>query len=147
MKSRRIAAAAAFGVAISAAGCAGTGADAGRLRSPAAVIGKSWQWEATVTPVEKIEVPQPERYTFELQADGKVVARFDCNRGGGSYKIGDGTISFSPLASTRAACPPDSHDARFVRDLGAAARFFVEGGRLYLDLPADGGTMRFRLAR
>jgi len=25
--------------------------------------------------------------------------------------------------------------------------FFVEGGKLYLDLPADGGTMRFRQAR
>jgi heat shock protein HslJ len=147
MGSRRIAAAAALGIAIAVAGCAGAGADAGRLRSPSAVVGKAWQWEVTATPAGKIEVPQPERYTFELQADGKVVARFDCNRGGGSYKIGDGTISFSPLASTRAACPPDSLDARFARDLGAATRFFVEGGRLYLDLPADGGTMRFRPAR
>jgi heat shock protein HslJ len=147
MGSAWIAAAAALGIAISAAGCAGTGADAGRLRSPAAVVGQAWQWEATDTPAGTIEVSQPERYRFELQPDGKVVARFDCNRGGGSYKIGDGTIAFSPLVSTRAACPPDSLDARFARDLGAASGFFVEGGRLYLELPADGSKMRFRPAR
>jgi hypothetical protein len=51
------------------------------------------------------------------------------------------------LGIASAACRPDSLDTRFGRELGAATRFFVEGGKLYLDLPVDDGTMRFRPAR
>jgi hypothetical protein len=33
-----------------------------------------------------------------------------------------------------------------MRDLQRVSSFFVEGGELYLELPADSGTMRFRKA-
>ena len=72
--------------------------------------------------------------------------RADCNRGTGSYQIGEGTIAFGPIAMTRMACPPGSLDARYLRDLQRATSFFVEGGNLFLELPADSGTLRFRRA-
>jgi heat shock protein HslJ len=117
-----------------------------RTMDPQAVLNKTWQWESTVTPVEKIEVPDPERYTILLTADGKVQARFDCNRGGGAYKISEGKLSFGPMMSTRMACPPDTLDAPFMKDLQRVTSFFIEAGNLYLELPFDSGTMKFRNA-
>jgi heat shock protein HslJ len=119
---------------------------AGRSQEPQAVLGKTWQWEGTITPVEKVSVPDPERYTLLLTGSGRVETRFDCDRGGGSYEISPGKIQFGPLMSTRMACPPDTLDAPFMRDLGRVASFYVEGDSLYLELPLDSGTMRFRPA-
>jgi heat shock protein HslJ len=117
-----------------------------RLHNPDAVVGKLWQWEETVTPVERIKATAPERYTLQLQADGRVAVRFDCNRGGGSYKIETGRLSFGSMMNTLMACPPDSQDHRFAKDLGQITSFFVEDGKLYLEMPVDSGTMRFRPA-
>lgn len=117
-----------------------------RSTDPPMVIGKTWQWVSTVTPVERITVSAPEHYTILLMPDGRVQAQFDCNRGGGSYTIAAGKISFGPMMSTRMACPPDSLDAPFLRDLQRVASFFIQEGSLYLELPYDSGTMRFRQA-
>jgi heat shock protein HslJ len=117
-----------------------------RSTIPELVLNKTWQWESTITPVTKINVPNPERYTILLTDEGRIQARFDCNRGGGSYEISAGKLSFGPLTSTRMACPEDSLDAPFMRDLQRVVSFFVEDGHLYLELPYDSGTMKFRSA-
>jgi heat shock protein HslJ len=127
------------------AGCGagpGDGAPA-RNRAPEAVNGTVWQWERTVTPVETVESPAPDRYTLELAPNGRLMVRADCNRGTGTYRIGAGTIAFGPIATTRMACLPGSLDARYLRDLQRAATFFVEGGSLFIELPVDSGTLRF----
>jgi heat shock protein HslJ len=105
---------------------------------------KTWQWVSTITPVEKISVSNPERYTIMLAGEGTLQARFDCNRGGGEFKISPGKLSFGPLMSTRMACPEDSLDGPFIRDLQRVTSFFVQDGLLYLELPYDSGTMKFR---
>jgi len=117
-----------------------------RSKDPQLVVGQTWQWVSTITPVEKITVAAPERYTILLQEDGNVRARFDCNKGGGKVILSEGQLSFGPLISTRMACPSDTRDAVFTRDLQRVSSFFVEGGELYLELPMDSGTMRFRQA-
>jgi heat shock protein HslJ len=113
-----------------------------RVRTPEAAAG-AWHWEATVTPVEQIGTANPERYTLDLQPGGVALVRADCNRGRGSYEISEGRIKFGPIATTRMACPPESLDSRYLKDLQRATIFFVEGGKLFFDLPADSGTMRF----
>jgi heat shock protein HslJ len=135
-------------IGLIAAGCAAAGqaGSATRSKDPQSGSNKIWQWEGTVTPVEKITVSTPERYTIALMSDGKAEARFDCNRGSGSYEISTGRLSFGPLLSTRMACPADSLDRPFMRDLQRVVLFFVQDGHLYLDLPYDSGTMRFRPA-
>ena len=110
------------------------------------VIGKTWQWVSSTTPAEKITVAAPERYTILLQTAGRAQVRFDCNRGGGDYKIAEGQLSFGPLISTRMACPADSQDWSFMRDLQRVESFFVREGLLYLELPYDSGIMHFRQA-
>jgi len=109
-------------------------------------LNRTWQWDSTITPVEKIAVPNPDRYTIVLDSDGKLQARFDCNRGGGEFAIASGRLSFGPLLATRMACAPDSLDSVFMRDLQRVVSFFVQDGYLYLELPFDSGTMRFRQA-
>ena len=120
---------------------------AGRSTELQLIIGKTWQWEATVTPAERIIVPAPERYTLLLKSGGRADIRFDCNRGGGGYRISNGKLSFDPMVSTRMACPEGSLDNIFMRDLQRVLSFFVENGQLYLELPHDSGTMRFREAQ
>jgi heat shock protein HslJ len=43
--------------------------------------------------------------TLTVAEDGEVFGSTGCNRFRGHSKIGDGTITFEPLATTRAACP------------------------------------------
>ncbi len=118
-----------------------------RNTDPQLVLNEVWQWESTTTPVERIDVANPERYTILLKDNDKIQARFDCNRGGGSYEISTGKLSFGPLMSTRMSCPEDSLDGPFMRDLQRVASFFIDKGHLYLELPYDSGTMKFRKAR
>jgi heat shock protein HslJ len=128
------------------AGCAGGSSSIqdSRSKDPQTILGKTWQWESTITPAEKITVPAPERYTIFLQADGRAQMRFDCNRGGGAFTISPGKLSFGPLMSTRMACPPESLDGVFMRDLQRVVSFFVDNGTLFLELPFDSGTLKFR---
>ena len=135
-------------IGILAAGCASgpSATENAQNTDPGAVVGRTWLWESTVTPVEKIEVPEPERYMLFLKDDGTVQALFDCNRGSGNYSISDGKLTFGPLISTRMACPPDSLDSLFMGDLQRVSSFFVEDGSLFLELPMDSGTMKFRQA-
>jgi heat shock protein HslJ len=133
---------------VALAGCSavpsGQGGD--RVRTPEAAVGQ-WQWEATVTPVEQIGTANPDRYTLELQPGGSALVRADCNRGRGRYEIGEGRIKFGAIAVTRMACPPGSLDGRYLKDLARATTFFVDGGKLFLELPVDSGTMRFARAK
>lgn len=114
-----------------------------RSRDPAGVTGIEWRWLGTQTPVESIEAADPSRYTLLLGTDGRAAVRLDCNSGGADYRIGDGSLQFGVLVSTRMACPADTQDHVFLRQLEAVHIFFIEDGFLYLDLFADGGTMRF----
>lgn len=111
---------------------------------PESVLDKTWQWETTITISEKTLVPDPERYTIRLTKEGRLQARFDCNRGGGDYTLSAGRLTFGPMLSTRMACPPDSLDMPFMRDLQKVASFFVQDGKLFLEFKEKSGTMRFR---
>ena len=129
---------------VALAGCSAVPHDKGaaRVRTPEAATGV-WHWETTVTPVERIGTANPDRYTLELQSGGVALVRADCNRGRGTYEIGAGRIKLGLIATTRMACPPGSLDGRYLQDLERATTFFVEDGRLFLELPMDSGTMRF----
>ncbi len=108
-----------------------------------ALLGTVWQWVGTVTPVERIDVADPSRYTLLLQADGKAVIQLDCNRGGGGYEITGHRISFGPIMSTRMACPEDSLVGIFTKQLEETTSYFTQGRELFLEMPYDSGTMRF----
>jgi heat shock protein HslJ len=90
-------------------------------------------------------IADPSQFTLSFGADGRAAFRLDCNRGTGDYKVApasdgnSGTISFGPIAATRALCPPPHLDERIARDMAHVRGYLLKEGKLYLSLMADGG--------
>jgi heat shock protein HslJ len=103
-----------------------------------------WEWVSTTDPAQgTVAVGDPNRYVIVLNEDGNAFIQADCNNVQATYTTDGSNISMVPGASTRAVCPADTRDSQFLAQLSAAAIYFIEGGNLYLDLPANSGTMRF----
>lgn len=111
--------------------------------NPANLRNTVWQWESVQTPVEKVTIDKPENYTLEFKEDGSLLVQADCNRGRGRYTVNGKSINLSNIALTRRGCPPGSLDGKFTRSLAAAQVYFFDKDALYLDMQADGGTLRF----
>ena len=107
----------------------------------------SWRWEGLVSSADKIAIDQPERYTLDLQNGGKALVRADCNRGQAAYKLDGRAITIKVSAMTKVACPPGSFSERYLKALEAAVGQRIRGDILFLDLPGEGGTMKFVRAR
>ncbi len=91
------------------------------------------------------KIPDPSQFTLEFGQDGQAAFRLDCNRGTGNYTLNpaadgnSGSISFGPIAATRALCPPPHLDERVARDMAHVRGYLLKEGKLYLSLMADGG--------
>ncbi|MGH8692980.1 MAG: META domain-containing protein [Burkholderiales bacterium] len=106
-----------------------------------------WQWESLISSAEKVAVNRPERYRLQLQAGGKAQVLADCNRGQASYSFDGRSFNISITGVTRAACPAGSLSGRYLKALETVVGQRVRGENLFLDLPADGGTMKFVRAK
>lgn len=127
-------------------GCGGGAASNQReadQQSPS-LVGTRWHWVGSTESAAVDEVAEPNRYTLLLHRDGGAEFRFDCNRGRGSYEMEGEQLRFGPIMTTRMACPEDSRDFDFGRQLDAVASFSLEGGELRLWLKPEGDVMRFR---
>ncbi|MFO7679362.1 MAG: META domain-containing protein [Chloroflexota bacterium] len=103
-----------------------------------------WEWVSTTDPVQgAVAVNDPSRYVILFNDDNTAYIKADCNNVRSTYVVDGSNISIAPGASTMMACPPDTLDSTFLQQLTNAAIYFIDGGNLYLDLPADSGTMRF----
>ena len=107
----------------------------------------AWQWESLISSAEKVAVDQPERYKLQLQTGGKAQVLADCNRGQASYAIDGRSFNIKVTGVARAACPAGSLSGRYLKALETAVGQRVRGENLFLDLPADGGTMKFVRAK
>lgn len=105
-----------------------------------------WHWEGQLAK-DKLVIDQPERYTLEIQPGGKAQVRADCNRGSASYKLDGRDLSFKLGPLTRAACPAGSLADRFLKALESVVGQRTRGENLFLDLPADAGTLKFVRAK
>ena len=109
--------------------------------------GVVWEWQGSQYNDDTEAVPEdPSRYTIEFADDGTASIQADCNQVRADYVANedDSTLSITPGASTKVACPEDSLDSEFMRDLeGAAIYFFDDAGDLLIDIKFDSGTMRF----
>jgi para-nitrobenzyl esterase len=115
---------------------------------PPGVVGVTWQWVSFTTPAEQVNVDTRERYTIQFDQVGRLAVRADCNRGGASYAVTpDRRVTLGAMALTRAACPPGSLSDRFAREVGRAASYFLKDDELFLELPANSGTLRFERQR
>ncbi len=88
----------------------------------------------------------PAKYTIAFGNNGSASARFDCNRGLGSWKndianASGGSLEFGLMAVTRAYCPPPSLGEKLELHLRYVRSFMIREGRLYMSLMADGGIL------
>jgi len=112
------------------------------------LAGSSWRLvalESSDDAIGTVRSDDPAKYGMTLQADGTAALRLDCNRGTGRWMSAatnprQGTMTFSPLAMTRAFCPPGSLDSRVARELGFVRTYIIEGDTLRLIMMADGGS-------
>ena len=126
---------------------AGPSADAGRtgVSAPAAltIIDTLWKLQS-FQPSGSASVPvsNPERFTMELRADGRVSVRADCNRCSATYSVSGETLAVGPNAAcTRAACASAPFDQQYVRALAGATMARVSGDTLECVSPS--GILRF----
>lgn len=108
------------------------------------LTGIVWQWEGTSTPTEEIVAADPSRYTIIFNADGTAGITADCNVGNAEYTIGeDGSMTITLGVSTLAFCE-NSQDTQFRAGLASAAVYYIDEGKLFIDLVDGTGTMTFR---
>jgi putative lipoprotein len=110
------------------------------------LTGAVWQWENIVTPLESYENPTPEQYTVRFGEDGTVNIKADCNMASGAYTTDENGFAIEVGPVTLAECGPESFSGEFIQALGVAAIPFFQDGKLYMDLFADSGTLRFGAA-
>ncbi len=123
------------------------GADAGNMVFAAPKLtGAVWQWENVVTPLESFENPSPEQYTVRFGQNDTVNVKADCNMATGAYTADESGFAIDLGPVTLAECGPESLSSEFIQALGAAAIPFFLDGKLYMDLFADSGTLRFGAA-
>jgi heat shock protein HslJ len=119
------------------------------------LAGSAWQLQAIQSMDDAqgtTKVAEPSHFTLEFGRDGRATLRLDCNRGNGTYKVepavdgSSGSLTFGPVAATRALCPPPNLDERVARDLAYVRSYLLKDGKLYLSLMADGGIYEWHPA-
>lgn len=104
----------------------------------------TWQWQGSQYSNDTSATPDdPSKYTITFADDGTYQGMADCNSIRGAYTLDGSSITISPAATTRMACPEGSLGFEFTRDLESAAIVSFPDADLLIDLFADAGTMRF----
>ena len=128
------------------AGCASEPAEVTE-RNPPVFLG-DWQLVNIQSMDDRVYVPaEGTGFTLSLNPDGSVELTADCNTGRGSWESSSSArIQFSPLATTRALCPPGSLHDRYLSDLSWVRSYVMQGNDLFLATYADGAILHFRPA-
>ncbi|MBP6469221.1 MAG: META domain-containing protein [Chloroflexi bacterium] len=109
------------------------------------LVGKTWQWVRFINPATGPEaIAEPNLYTLQLRADGRVSIQADCSTGSGVYLLDGGGITITIEEVSQTDCAANSRADDFLRYLEAAAIWFMDETDLLFDLPMDTGTMRFQ---
>ena len=74
---------------------------------PAALVGTTWTVTGTVANEAVSSVPMDSTASITIADDGNVAVDTGCNTGSGSVEVGDDTLTFGPIATTKMACPPE----------------------------------------
>jgi len=118
--------------------------------TPTGLAGTKWRLVKFIGMNDVTKTPaDPDKYTVEFGADGKVSVQADCNRGAGTWSSPEpSSLRFSALATTRAMCPPGSMSDRFLGDFEYMRSWRMnKDGHLFISLMADGGIYELEPAK
>ncbi|WP_430333401.1 META domain-containing protein [Rhodococcus sp. ACT016] len=111
------------------------------------VIGTTWVVESLMTPdavvtSTALEATAP---SLTIGQDGQATGSTGCNRFSGPVRVGDSTITFGKLATTRVACPDDVADVEraVLHVLDGEVTYTVDGPVMKLTRP-DGTGLQLR---
>ncbi|RVW11624.1 META domain-containing protein [Prescottella agglutinans] len=111
------------------------------------VIGTTWVVESLIKPdaivtSAALETSAP---SLTIGQDGQATGSTGCNRFSGPVRVGDSTITFGKLATTRVACPDDVADVEraVLHVLDGEVTYTVEGPTMTL-MQADGTGLQLR---
>jgi heat shock protein HslJ len=117
----------------------GPGADVGLE-----LVGVVWRWEEFLEANgNAIIVPDPDSYTLEFLADGRVNIKADCNTVQGSYSVQGNQLTIELGPTTLAACPPGSLENEYLQTLQDVVSYMMDGDKLALAIKYDSGVMKF----
>ena len=101
------------------------------------IVGVTWLWQAfqDQAGISDIVVPNPEKYSLTLHADGTAAIKADCNQVLWGYILEGSSLTFNTTGpSTLAFCGEDSLDRQFLALLGDTVTFVISDGHLVLNL-------------
>ncbi|MDH6282075.1 META domain-containing protein [Prescottella agglutinans] len=111
------------------------------------VVGTTWVVESLITPdavvtSTALETSAP---SLTIGQDGQATGSTGCNRFSGPVRVGDSTITFGKLATTRVACPDDVTDVEraVLHVLDGEVTYTVSGPTMELTRP-DGTGLHLR---
>jgi heat shock protein HslJ len=108
------------------------------------LTGVTWQWlEFQGMDDTVLKVSNPAQYTLELNPDGTLAVKADCNSGSGSYTSSGSQLNIDIQVITMAQCAPESLSAKYVQYLNEIVSYVIQDGDLFLALPMDGGILKF----
>nr|WP_315248328.1 META domain-containing protein [uncultured Duganella sp.] len=112
-------------------------------QAPASLADTSWTLVAyRPSSGAELRPARPDQYRLHFQADGRLAAQIDCNRGSGSWQATDqqGGIRFGPLALTRMMCPPAPLNIQLPAAIETLQSYRVIDGQLQLQTADHAGT-------
>jgi heat shock protein HslJ len=112
--------------------------------APSTATDTAWKLESIERDGQSaVPVPDPGRYTLQLDPTGRLSVRADCNTCGGSYTLSGPSLTVgNALACTRAFCGTASLDTAFLAALSGTQTVTVSATNLALR--GNGTTLRFR---
>ncbi|MFV9616744.1 MAG: TIGR00341 family protein [Gammaproteobacteria bacterium] len=103
-----------------------------------------WQWTKTqYSDADWIENANPEKYTFTLGEDNKLVGTVDCNKLQMGYLLSRDLLNFKLGIMTLAQCENPELDQTFINDLDRVINYQMEDDFLVLQLDNNAGLMYF----
>jgi heat shock protein HslJ len=96
-----------------------------------AVEGTTWELTGTVTSDAASSVPDAAEASLTIE-DGQAAIATGCNTGTGSATVGEGTITFGPIATTKMACEDDlmALETTVLAVLSGETTYEVDGDQL-----------------
>jgi heat shock protein HslJ len=103
---------------------------------PAALVGTTWTVSGTVANEAVSSVPMDSTASITIADDGTVAVDTGCNTGSGSVEVGEDTLTFGPIATTKRACADEA-----INQLEAAVLAVLQGEVTYT---IDGDNLSLR---